>query len=228
MIANKKTFGTGMVLMIAFTVVLVGMFMPLFGGHNGLEYLDSLYNSISKGSANYIPKAAKAAEKFAGQQVNASLTFKTAEQADQVARQLNAGGAMINVSAETLKVSGDLGKLLANCLADAKLMYENNGDALQSKYGFEARRSMYNWWQACTLLEEALNKQEQFKEAAAVHTAITKAVEPAYNYFGIQAQNIKDRLGVVVFSLVFYVIYTLWYGFGIMYLFEGWGLRLEH
>ncbi|MBI5895460.1 MAG: hypothetical protein HZB24_05445 [Desulfobacterales bacterium] len=135
---------------------------------------------------------------------------------------------MINVSGETLKVTGDLGKILTNCLADAKLMYENNGDALQAKYTFEARRVMYNWWQACTLLEEALNTQERFKEDNAAHTAITKAVEPAYNYFGIQAQNIKDRLGVVIFSLVFYVIYTLWYGFGIMYLFEGWGLRLEH
>jgi hypothetical protein len=24
-------------------------------------------------------------------------------------------------------------------------------------------------------------------------------------------------------SLVFYVVYTLWYGFAIMYMFEGWG-----
>lgn len=228
MIAHKKTFTTGLALMVSFTVVLVAMFMPLFGGHNGLEYMDSLYNSISKGSANYIHKATAAAEKFDGRQIEVTLGLKSAEQADQTAKQLNAGGALINVSGETLKVSGDLGKLLANCLADAKLMYENNGDAIQSKYGIEARRVMYNWWQACTLLEEALNKQEQFKEANAVHTTITKAVEPAYNYFGIQAQNIKDRLGVVVFSLVFYVIYTLWYGFGIMYLFEGWGLRLEH
>ena len=228
MIAHKKTFATGMALMVAFVVVLVAMFMPLFGGHNGLEYLDSLYNSISKGSANYIHKAATAAQKFDGRQIEVTLGFQSAEQADQMAKQLNAGGALINVSGETLKVSADLGKLLANCLADTKLMYDNNGDAIQSKYGIEPRRAMYNWWHACTLLEEDLNKQEQFKEANAVHTTITKAVEPAYNYFGIQAQNIKDRLGVVVFSLVFYVIYTLWYGFGIMYLCEGWGLRLEH
>lgn len=228
MIANKKLFGTGLVLMITFSIVFVGIFMPLFDGHNGLQYMDSLYNSISKGSANYIPKAVKAAEKFNGQSTEVTLAFESAEQADQVAKQLNAGGAMINVSAGTLKVSGDLGQILANCLADAKLMYENNGDAIQSKYGIEPRRVTYNWWHALTLLEEELNKQEQFKAANAVHTALTKAVEPAYNYFGIEAQNIKDRLWVVIFSLVFYVIYTLWYGFGIMYLFEGWGLRLEH
>jgi hypothetical protein len=27
---------------------------------------------------------------------------------------------------------------------------------------------------------------------------------------------------------VFYVFYTLWFGFSIMWLFEGWGMRLEH
>ena len=36
------------------------------------------------------------------------------------------------------------------------------------------------------------------------------------------------KIGVVIFSLVFYVIYTLWYGFAIMFMFEGWGLKLEH
>jgi hypothetical protein len=28
--------------------------------------------------------------------------------------------------------------------------------------------------------------------------------------------------------LIFYVVYTVWYGFGFMYLFEGWGMKLEH
>jgi len=37
-----------------------------------------------------------------------------------------------------------------------------------------------------------------------------------------------DRLGVVVFSVVVYVIYTHWYGFAIKFLFEGWGMQLEH
>ena len=55
-----------------------------------------------------------------------------------------------------------------------------------------------------------------------------KAVETAYNYYRIEPQNISDRYGIVIFSLVFYVAYTLWYGFAIMFLFEGWGMRLEH
>ena len=44
----------------------------------------------------------------------------------------------------------------------------------------------------------------------------------------MEPQSIMDRLGVVIFSLVFYVIYTLWYGFAILFMFEGWGMKLEH
>jgi len=55
-----------------------------------------------------------------------------------------------------------------------------------------------------------------------------KGVECSYNYYGIDPQQISDRLGIVVFSLVFYVLYTVWYGFAILYLFQGLGLKLEH
>ena len=43
---------------------------------------------------------------------------------------------------------------------------------------------------------------------------------------GIEAQEIKTRWGTVLFSLVFYVLYTIWYGYGIMYIFEGLGFEL--
>ena len=32
----------------------------------------------------------------------------------------------------------------------------------------------------------------------------------------------------ILCSLIFYVIYTVWFGFAILYLFEGWGLGLSH
>ena len=59
MIANKKKFFGGVGLMIAFVIVLIIFFSPIYAGKNGLEYLDNLYNSISKGSAYYIPKVKK-------------------------------------------------------------------------------------------------------------------------------------------------------------------------
>ena len=59
MIAHKKVFYAGFGLIVIFTIVLIILFMPVFGGQNALENLDMLYNSISKGSAYYIPKAKK-------------------------------------------------------------------------------------------------------------------------------------------------------------------------
>ncbi|OQX07381.1 MAG: hypothetical protein BWK76_24920, partial [Desulfobulbaceae bacterium A2] len=73
-----------------------------------------------------------------------------------------------------------------------------------------------------------LTAQKKFKEAKFAHSTNQKAVEMAYNYYGVQAQRIADRWGVVVLSLVFYVCYTMWYGFGIMFCFEGWGLKIGH
>ena len=40
-------------------------------------------------------------------------------------------------------------------------------------------------------------------------------------------EQIKDKVGIVIFSLAFYVIYTMWYGFAILFVFEGWGLKIS-
>ena len=54
MIANPKKFFGGVALLAAFAVVLVAMFLPIFDGRNALDYMDSLFNSVSKGSAYYV------------------------------------------------------------------------------------------------------------------------------------------------------------------------------
>ena len=64
MIAKKKEFYGGSVMLAGFLIVLVLMFMPVIEGHNAMEYSDSLYNSISKGSAYYIPKIKKEIDVF--------------------------------------------------------------------------------------------------------------------------------------------------------------------
>ena len=87
---------------------------------------------------------------------------------------------------------------------------------------------MFNWWNALKAVDKDLGRQKHFNEAKIVSTVQEKAVEPSYNYYTIEPEKISDRLSVVIFSLIFYVAYTLWYGFAILYLFEGWGLKLEH
>jgi len=228
MIARKKEFSLGLGLLVAFFVVLFIFFSPVFNGHNGLDYLDNLYNSISKGSAYYIPKLKDDAKAFNGSAVEMSFAMASPAQAQQTAQLFMKAGAMVNVSEAKLKVSGDLGKILDNCLADSDALYKNDGKGLAAKYGYNERQALYNWWQAFKGVEKDLNNQKKFKEAKAVANISKKAVETCYNYYTIEPQSIMDRLGVVIFSLVFYVIYTLWYGFAILFMFEGWGMKLEH
>jgi hypothetical protein len=228
MIAHKKEFYGGFLMMAVFIVVLILIFMPLFGGQNGLDYLDNLYNTISKGSANYIPKVKEDTEKFIGNSVSVTLVMAEEERARQTTPLFMKGGAMVNTSGAELKVSGDLGKILDNCLADADLMYKNEGEKISAKYGYEAKRVLLNWWVALHHMESDLKHQKKFKEAKVVSVVVKKAVELGYNYYKVEPQKIGDKIGIVIFSLIFYVVYTMWYGFAIMFMFEGWGLKLEH
>ena len=228
MIADKKEFFGGLALLMGFMVVLAIIFSPVFKGQNGLEYLDDLYNSISKGSAYYIPKVKKEIETFAGTSVSAPIAMADDAQAQQTAALLMKGDALVNVSGTRLKIEGDLAKILFNCLADSDRMYINDGQAVAAKYGYNERQVMYNWWQALKALNKELTNQKQFKAARAVDMVVTKTVETSYNYYRIEPQRISDRGFFVFFSLIFYVIYTLWFGFAIMFMFEGWGMKLEH
>ena len=132
MIAKKKEFFLGAGLLAAFVVVLVVLFMPLFGGKNALQYLDNLYNSISKGSAYYIPEAREQAKQFAGTAIDVTLTLGSAEQTARTAKLYAAGGAEAKASGTSLQVSGDLGKILEDQQAVPwHILAQRNGKALQ-------------------------------------------------------------------------------------------------
>jgi hypothetical protein len=228
MIANKPKFITGLTLMVLFAAVFVAIFMPLFGGKNGLEYLDNLYNSISKGSAYYIDSVRKQVDTIQDPELTFTLTMKSASQAQQAIPLFIQAGAQVGQSGAELTVTGNMIKILNHVLDDAQSMYDNDGAAVSAKYGYAEKLVLYNWWSALKAMDFDLKKQKKFNSARLAETVNKKAVETAYNYYGIEGQKISERIGVVIFSLVFYVVYTLWYGFGIMYMFEGWGLRLEH
>ncbi len=229
MIANKPTFAKGMGLMVSFAIIFVMIFMPIFGnGKNGLVFLDDLYNSISKGSAYYIPKLAEEIKPFEGKSVTLSLKMETAAQAAQTAKLFEKADASVSITGLQLMVQGDLGKILDNCLNDADLMYINDGPKVKDKYGLNERLVLYNWWLAAKQMDKDLKKQKLFKEASAVTNVQKRGLETSYNYYKIQPEKISAKWGIVLFSLVFYGLYTLWYGFATMFLSEGWGFRLVH
>jgi hypothetical protein len=229
MIANKKEFAGGIAMMVGFLVVLFIFFMPIYHGHNGLDFLDNLFNSISKGSAYYIPEIKEnVAKSEVGKEISLNLSFDTEEQARESALLFTNGDATVIGEGKNLKVTGDFGKILGNCLEDADLLFNNQGEKLQEKYGIEGRKTLFNWWTGLKSMKKDLDKQEQFKEGKTVYTVMTRAVECAYNYYKVVPESMSSKLGIMIFSLVFYVIYTLWYGYAILYIFEGWGLQISH
>jgi len=228
MVDQTRRLAQGLALLGGFAAVLVVMFLPILEEKNGLDYLDSLYNSISKGSANYFPRLTQEADEFQGRAINVGVTMKDEQQAGEAVALFRSAGAQVQQSGAVLQVEGDLGAILASCLKDAGEMYRNDGESVQKRYDQPARRVLYNWWVALTAMSKGLDKQEMFKESRVVGNVITRGVECAYNYYGVEAQPISTQVWVVVFSLVFYVVYTVWYGFAILFMFEGLGLQLEH
>ena len=229
MIHDKKEFGIGLVLIAGFFLALFAMFSPLFeGGQNTLDYLDGVFNSISKDSAYYIPGITEKARKHDGTVVTLSLKAANDPQAARMEKLFAIAGVTVARDGAKLSVTGDFGKMLGAVLADADLMYRNEGATVSGKYGYEEKRVLYDWHQALAAMTRDLNKQERFKEAKSSRDVQTKAVEPAYNYYGVKAIPMSSMIWISLAALVGYVLYTIWYGFAILFLFEGWGLKLSH
>ncbi|MDO8958122.1 MAG: hypothetical protein Q7U85_00140 [Rhodocyclaceae bacterium] len=229
MIHDKKEFGIGLALLTGFFLVLFAIFSPLLeGGKNTIDYLDGVFNSISKNSAYYIPDLAEKAKKHEGSSVTLSIKATDDGQAGRMNKLFTAAGATVVAEGVKLSVSGDMGQLLKGALADADLMFNNAGDKVTEKYGVEPKRALYDWHRALSTMGKELDKQSKFAESKTVRDVQTKGVEPAYNYFGIKAIPMSNMLWVVLAALVGYVIYTIWYGYAILFMFEGWGLKLEH
>jgi hypothetical protein len=223
---KTKEFVIGVFLMVTFIAVMVAIFMPITEDGNALNYLDNLYNSISKGSANYFEKVEHLVEDHGSQEVTLNLKMDNATQALKTEALFVRAGTTTAIEGNNLMVNGDLYSIFSTCLEDAAAAYHNDGGALQDRYGDGARAVLYAWWQSLSAMEKDLNRQKLFPAAQLTHTVQAKTVECAYNYYGIEAQAIKDRWGTVLFSLVFYVLYTIWYGYAIMYIFEGLGFEL--
>ncbi len=228
MIADKKEFGLGLTLFVGFWIVFAILMSPVFAGKNLLDYMDNLYNSISKHSAYYIPEAKEEAAKHLGKEISFSVKTQNPDQAARLAGHFEMIGAEAAVEESTLKVSGDMGQILTAMLEDADLMYSNDGGPIAAKYGTNERQVVYDWWTVLKKAQDDFNRREMFAEGKVFYNIMARGIEPAYNYYQIQAQPIDNEIGVVVLSLVGYVLYTLWFGFSILFMFEGWGIRLNH
>ena len=228
LIIHKKQFSIGFAMTISFFITLAVMFMPLFGesgGHNAFVAADQLFNSISKASTDY----SDSVDYLVGMQRGKMVSIQPkldAEVQQQVIPMLEKANMLTSVKDGVLNVTGDLGALLGQVTADARLMFNNQGEALRQAYGAEPRQALYQWWKLLKAAEKSFKDAKEFKNAAVVGEVIAKSVEVSYNYYGIEPQPAGKRAGILTFALVFYVVYTLWWGFAIFFMAEGVGLAM--
>lgn len=227
LIKNQKSFNMGAILALTFLGVLVLIFSPLFGGKNGLEFSDDLFNKLSKGSSYFLKGIETKAKQFEGKSISVTVNLGKRETVDKAVKVLSVGGAQLEPKDVDLTLNADLGKLVANVLKDSDAMYNNDGKSVSARYGMDEREVMELWWNVLNKSVKELQKQKKIEEANLVSETLKKGIEPAYNYYGIEAQKVSDKFLVMSFLLIFYVAYTMWWGYAIYYMFEGLGLSMK-
>jgi hypothetical protein len=228
LIIHKGKAVAGLLLGVSFFVVLALIFAPVFKGESGLELSDQLFNRLAKGSSYFIPELSSELTKFENQEVAVSVEMESAEQAARARKVLSKVAPDTTAQGAVLSVKGNLGKLLGAALQDCKAMYLNNGDELREEYGMDAKEAILIWDEVLNGTAKVLQRGENrnIAQSKMILAVVTKGIEPAYNFYGIQPESVSHRAGITAFLLVFYLAYTLWWGFGIYFLFEGFGLAM--
>ncbi|QAZ68185.1 hypothetical protein [Solidesulfovibrio carbinolicus] len=227
-ITDKKLFGKGLLLMASFIAVFILIFSPVFpGGVNGLDFSDDLFNKLSKGSSYFIPTVAKSVKAFDGKQVNVEVKMKSPEDVKTSVLLLDKVGAKGEAKGDSIVVTADLGAMLGKVVADSDILYKDETDKLTAAYGMDGKAAMKGWWTLLNAMIKPLQKVKQIEEANAVNMVNQKAIEPAYNFAGIPAESILTKIPTVAGLLIFYVIYTMWYGYAIFDMFGGMGLSMS-
>ena len=227
LIRDKKHFIIGFIMLILFVMILIVMSTPVFKGKNAFQAADNLFNSIAKASSYKIPQLEKQAHGFKGTAVNWAMDRGSIFLPDLTKRLLVTAGAQVSLDEGNFRVKGDLGKITAAALKDAEIMYFDKEKDITIKYSAPGKEVLFSWWRVLKQAKEILKRQKKVKEASFVDDVVKKGIEVGYNFYGIASEKASKKAGTLAFSLVFYVFYTVWWGFSIFFLFEGFGLVME-
>lgn len=227
LIANKSSFTVGSILAVTFLGALMLIFSPVFGGKNGFEYSDDVFNKLAKGSSYFIPQIIKDSQKFNGKNISITVKVDKPENAQRAQHIFNLAGAKVETSGSELKLTGDLGVILAAALKDSDAMYHNRGNEVAARYGMDEKDAMALWWSVLNKSVKELQKTGKIEEANGVFETMQKAIEPAYNFYKIDAESVTSKAGTLAGLLSFYIVYTMWWGFAIYSLFDGLGLSMK-
>lgn len=225
-VVDQKKFGIGLVGLITFFVVLAFWLFPVINHKTGLEWADGLFNQLAKNSVSFMPAATKMAATFEGVTVDLGVNPRWPGGDVRVAQIVQANGMSAKVIGDgRVRIVTDLGLLAKAATEDADLLFKGEEQELQNKYGISGKEVIYYWWTAFDGLVRRYVQENRPAEADFASFMTTSVLEPSYNFAGIKSKSISENVGIVVLLLVFYILYTLWLGFSVMYLFEGIGIR---
>ncbi|WP_165072136.1 hypothetical protein [Desulfovibrio sp. ZJ200] len=233
LIHEKAPFARGSLLLLSFLALFAVLLMPVMrdesGNHlTGLQYADNVFNELSKGSSYFIPGVRESLKSVEGKEVQLTVKLKKADLAPLAVMVLQKSGAADATAADG-KVSfrGDLGTLLASATDDANALYHNNAAAVAQKYeGAPALKVAAAWWYLLSPSIKELQKERRISEAQVVDQVVRRAIEPGNNFYSVLPAKVSEHIWLMSGMLIFYVLYTLWYGFAIFELFEGVGLAM--
>jgi hypothetical protein len=225
LVMNKKEFALGTVLSVAFFVFLFAIHTISVISINGkslVRYTDEMFVSVSKGSVYFIPDLVKSADKYVGKMLDVKI--KKNEKAAMLFKKVNA-----SVSTENgdLKIKGDLGGILKSVLTDADAVFKGEDGGFYDRYGYGGKEVVLQWWLAFKEIEGEYQKAKKFAGIKPLETVRIKALEPAFNFYGVEATSASQHVWGITGIIGFYVIYTVWWGYAIYFLCEGIGLLLK-
>jgi hypothetical protein len=225
LVRNPKKFWVGLVGLAVFFVVLGVWLSPISDGKTGIQLADQVFNEFAKNSANYLADAKSRLPAFGNTTVDFGITPKDAQEGERILSMMRANNLTAVATGDgRVRITGNLGQFASQAVADAELVYYNQASGLQEKYKLDGSQVVSAWWAVFNGLSRRYTQESKAVEADFTKVIATKVLEPAYNFRGIQPRNISDHAPLMVLFLGFYVIYTIWYGFSIMYLFEGLGI----
>ena len=228
LVRHKKTMSMGALLALSFIGVLVLIFSPVFGeGRNGLEYSDALFNKLAKGSSYFIPELTTSLKEVQGKDIGGTMIkMENADAASKAAKILTVANMNVVVKGSDLTINGDLATELGNVLDDSSAMYYNKGGEISQKYGMDEKEVMSLWWGVLKRTAKEFQKTNRVEQSDVILEVMKKGIEPAFNFYNIEPQKVSDKALTVIGLLLFYILYTMWWGYAIFYLFDGLGLSM--
>ncbi|MBD5640795.1 MAG: hypothetical protein HDQ91_00045 [Desulfovibrio sp.] len=233
-IVHKKRFYQGLALLVSFAILFWTMMLPLFhdsegGKLNSLQYADTIFNELSKGSSWFIPEVLANLKGAEEMRINVKVKFADTSLVPVAMRELGlAGAGDIAYADGALAYSGNLASILRAATEDAAALYNTDDEAISKRYGsVEPLQISRAWWNVLNPAIRELQKKDDLQAASLVEQVVRRAIEPGNNFYGLPSARVSENIFLVCALLAFYVLYAIWYGFAIYHLFDGFGLLGE-